>query len=171
MSLQRTSLALGLFAAALSLAACNKASDGASTAKGSENAADPNTADMPDFGGVEVVAVKVDGVGPTRNAAILDGLNLAVRQVNGVPLAGISINSQGSQRRSCREANRSAIDQASTIRPFCGNRPAGLICRNTTIRANTSTFAIDVVAKKVITALRPSGIAGHTNSKEPEPTT
>ena len=88
MSLQRTSLALGLFAAALSLAACNKASDGASTAKGSENAADPNTADMPDFGGVEVVAVKVDGVGPSRNAAIFDGLNLAVRQVNGVPLAG-----------------------------------------------------------------------------------
>ena len=96
MSLQRTSLALGLFAAALSLAACNKASDGASTAKGSENAADPNTADMPDFGGVEVVAVKVDGVGPSRNAAIFDGLNLAVRQVNGVPLAGVSINSQGS---------------------------------------------------------------------------
>jgi hypothetical protein len=96
MSLQRTSIAIGLLAAALSLAACNKASDSASKTNGSENAADPNTADMPDFGGVEVVAVKVDGVGPTRNAAILDGLNLAVRQVNGVPLAGISINSQGS---------------------------------------------------------------------------
>lgn len=96
MSLQRTSLAIGLLAVTLSLAACNKATDSESKANGSENAADPNTADMPDFGGVEVVAVKVDGVGPTRNAAILDGLNLAVRQVNGAPLAGISINSQGS---------------------------------------------------------------------------
>ncbi len=85
--------------------------------------------------------------------------------------AATTINSHGNQRRSARDDNRSAIDQASTMRPFCGNRPAGLICRNTTIKANTNTFAIEVVAKKVITALSPSGIAGHTSSSEPDPTT
>ncbi|MEI6486801.1 MAG: hypothetical protein WCO11_11105 [Sphingomonadales bacterium] len=94
MTPQRISLGMALLALTLGLAACNKAGDTA--ANGTGAAADPNTAEMPDFGGVEVVEVKVDGVGPTRDAAILDGLNLAVRQVNGVPLAGISLNSQGS---------------------------------------------------------------------------
>ncbi len=55
------------------------------------------------------------------------------------------------------------------MRPFCGNRPAGLICRNTTIRAKTNTLAIEVVAKKVISSFSPAGMAGHTNSSEPEP--
>lgn len=96
MNLQRTFLSIGLVAATLGLAACNKTPDSASSAPGSENAPDPNTAQMPDFGGVEVVPVKVTGAGPTRNAAILDGLSLAVRQVNGVPLASVSLNSQGS---------------------------------------------------------------------------
>ena len=64
-----------------------------------------------------------------------------------------------------------AIAQASTMRPFCGKRPAGLNCRNTTIRANTSTLAIEVVAKKVTSSLRPAGMAGHTSSSDPEPIT
>jgi hypothetical protein len=53
-------------------------------------------ADMPDFGDIEVEQVEVEGVGPTRDAAILNGLNLAVRQVTGVPLQGMTINSNGS---------------------------------------------------------------------------
>ncbi|OXE37475.1 MAG: hypothetical protein CGW95_01330 [Phenylobacterium zucineum] len=50
---------------------------------------------MPDFGGVRVVEVVAEGVGPTRNAAILDALNLAVQQTNGTPVVGISVNSTG----------------------------------------------------------------------------
>ncbi len=50
---------------------------------------------MPDFGGVKVVEVVAEGVGPTRNAAILDALNLAVQQTNGTPVVGISVNSTG----------------------------------------------------------------------------
>ena len=50
---------------------------------------------MPDFGGVKVVEVVAEGVGPTRNAAILDALNLAVQQTNGTPIVGISVNSTG----------------------------------------------------------------------------
>jgi len=50
---------------------------------------------MPDFGGVKVVEVVAVGVGPTRNAAILDALNLAVQQTNGTPIVGISVNSTG----------------------------------------------------------------------------
>lgn len=96
MTLHRTSTAISLVAALFALAACNKTADSAGKPGASADVADPNTAAMPDFGGVEVVTVKVDGVGPTRNAAILDGLNLAVRQVNGVPLVGLSLNSQGS---------------------------------------------------------------------------
>ncbi len=50
---------------------------------------------MPDFGGVKIVEVVAEGVGPTRNAAILDALNLAVQQTNGTPVVGISVNSTG----------------------------------------------------------------------------
>ena len=33
------------------------------------------------------------------------------------------------------------------MRPFCGNKPAGRNCRNTTIKAKTITWAMLVVAK------------------------
>lgn len=62
----------------------------------SEEEGSASIADMPDFGDVEVEQVEVEGVGPTRDAAILNGLNLAVRQVTGVPLQGMAINSNGS---------------------------------------------------------------------------
>ena len=52
--------------------------------------------EMPDFGGVKVVEVEAEGVGPTRNAAVLDALNMALKQTNGTPIAGVTINSNGS---------------------------------------------------------------------------
>ena len=89
---------------------------------------------------------------------------------------------QGSQRRTKpeglpppaddkAEVEGLAMAQASTRRPFGGKRPAGRNWRNTTMRANTITLAIEVVAKKVTTSLRPAGIAGQTSRREPEPIT
>lgn len=52
--------------------------------------------EMPDFGGVKVVEVEAEGYGPTRNAAILDAINMALKQTNGSPVAGVTINSDGS---------------------------------------------------------------------------
>ncbi|MEY4248586.1 MAG: hypothetical protein RJA87_219 [Pseudomonadota bacterium] len=72
---------------ALSLAGCDKLGG-----KKDENGFSKS---MPDFGGVKVVEVVAEGVGPTRNAAILDALNLAVQQTNGTPVMGISVNSTG----------------------------------------------------------------------------
>ncbi|MEY4255126.1 MAG: hypothetical protein RLZZ141_353 [Pseudomonadota bacterium] len=72
---------------ALTLSGCDKLGG-----KKDENAFSKS---MPDFGGVKVVEVVAEGVGPTRNAAILDALNLAVQQTNGTPIVGISVNSTG----------------------------------------------------------------------------
>ena len=72
---------------ALTLSSCDKLGG-----KKGENAFSKS---MPDFGSVKVVEVVAEGVGPTRNAAILDALNLAVQQTNGTPIVGISVNSAG----------------------------------------------------------------------------
>jgi len=61
--------------------------------KPKDEAAGPRS--MPDFGGVETVEVETEGVGPTRNAAILDALNLAVRKTNGTPIVGLTVSSNG----------------------------------------------------------------------------
>lgn len=42
--------------------------------------------DVPDFGGVTKAYVEVEGVGPTRAAAIDDALRLAIKQVNGIAI-------------------------------------------------------------------------------------
>lgn len=52
--------------------------------------------EMPDLGGVKVVEVEGKGIGPTRNAAILDALNMVLKQTNGTPIAGVTVNSTGS---------------------------------------------------------------------------
>ncbi|MFM8498427.1 MAG: hypothetical protein ACKOAN_00230, partial [Chakrabartia sp.] len=51
--------------------------------------------EMPDFGGVKVVEVEAEGYGPSRNAAILDAINMALKQTNGSPVVGVTINSDG----------------------------------------------------------------------------
>ena len=81
-------LAIIIWATA-SLAACDRL-----PGRSAEPAASPRG--MPDFGGVEVVEVTADGVGPTRNAAILDALNLVVRKTTGTPIEGLSVNLNGS---------------------------------------------------------------------------
>ena len=48
------------------------------------------------FGGVKVVEVQSKGLGATRNAAVLDALNMAVKQTNGSPISGTVLNSTGS---------------------------------------------------------------------------
>ncbi|NDC59710.1 MAG: hypothetical protein EBZ50_12990, partial [Alphaproteobacteria bacterium] len=50
--------------------------------------------EAPDFGGVVKEYVEVDGVGPTRGAAVDDALRLAVKQVNGVAIDASESNSQ-----------------------------------------------------------------------------
>ena len=66
----------------LALAGCNKP---ATPAK-------PAARDMPDLGGTKVVEKETDGVGPTRNAAILDALSLAVKETNGGAVNAFSVN-------------------------------------------------------------------------------
>lgn len=76
------------------LLACVSACDKLPGQKASQEAAAGRG--MPDFGGVEIVEVEAEGVGPTRNAAILDALNLAVQKTNGTPIAGVTENDNGS---------------------------------------------------------------------------
>ena len=66
----------------LALTGCNKP---AAPAK-------PAARDMPDLGGTKVVEKETDGVGPTRNAAILDALSLAVKETNGGAVNALSVN-------------------------------------------------------------------------------
>jgi len=80
-------IALVLGGLALGAAGCGKPSS-TSGAGGARQ--------MPDFGGVKTVEKQADGVGPNRNAAILDALNLAVQETNGSPILGVSVNSNGS---------------------------------------------------------------------------
>ena len=49
-----------------------------------------------EFGVIKVVEVQSKGLGATRNAAVLDALNMAVKQTNGSPIAGTVLNSTGS---------------------------------------------------------------------------
>lgn len=51
--------------------------------------------EMPDFGGVKVVEVEVQGYGASRNAAILDAINMALKQTNASPVVGVTLNSDG----------------------------------------------------------------------------
>lgn len=51
--------------------------------------------EMPDFGGVKVIDVESKGIGPTRNAAILDSMNMALKQTNGTPIVGVTVNNYG----------------------------------------------------------------------------
>ncbi len=72
---------------AVALAGCNKVGGGDGQKFSKE---------MPDLGSVKVVEIDANGIGPTRNAAILDALNLAAQETNGTPIVGVNINSNGS---------------------------------------------------------------------------
>jgi curli biogenesis system outer membrane secretion channel CsgG len=51
--------------------------------------------EMPDFGGIKVIEVEAQGYGASRNAAILDAINIALKQTNASPVVGVTINSDG----------------------------------------------------------------------------
>lgn len=73
---------LVLAAALFAVAGCNKMKGNTADGQTQQGA----VRSVPDFGGVHRQYVEVEGVGPTRAAAVEDALRLAVKQVNGVSI-------------------------------------------------------------------------------------
>ncbi|HZV09614.1 MAG TPA: hypothetical protein VFF94_07635, partial [Novosphingobium sp.] len=76
---------------------------------------EPFRKEAPDLGGVKVVEVEAKGVGPTRSAAILDAINVALQQQNGTSMAALQLGSLAPDNQNIVALTQGSVQGFSVI--------------------------------------------------------